>query len=200
MQIFITGILTSLGLIMAIGAQNAYVLRQALKKKHVLAMVILTAGSDALLIALGVFGLGALIQASPLLLEVMRWGGAAYLIWFGIGSLRNSTKHQAIETVGGKSDSLKVVLITLAGFTYLNPHVYLDTVIFLGSIANTFGENKWIFAFGAMLGSFIWFSSLGFGAQAAAKYLTSPKFWKWLDLAIAFVMFGIAIMLIFAHL
>lgn len=200
MNAFLPGMLTSLGLIMAIGAQNAYVLRQALKKQHVLAMVLFTAGSDALLIAVGVFGLGAIIEASPVLIEVIRWGGAAYLTWFGIQSIRNSTKHQSLEASGGKSEPLKAVMITLAGFTYLNPHVYLDTVIFLGSIANTFGANRWYFALGAMLGSLIWFSSLGFGAQAASKYLRSPKFWKWLDLAIAFVMFGIAINLLFAHL
>lgn len=185
---------------MAIGAQNAYVLRQALKKQHVLAMVLFSAGSDALLIALGVFGLGALIQANPLLLEVIRWGGAAYLIWFGIQSLKKSTKAEQIQPDGGQSQNLKTVLITLAGLTYLNPHVYLDTLIFLGSIANTFGEHRWSFAIGAMLGSAIWFTTLGFGAAAAAKYLQSPKFWKWLDLSIAFVMFGIAITLLFAHL
>ncbi|MFM6980750.1 MAG: LysE/ArgO family amino acid transporter [Micrococcales bacterium] len=200
MHSFLPGVLTSLGLIMAIGAQNAYVLRQALKKQHVFAMVLFTAGSDALLIALGVFGLGALIQASPVLLEIMRWGGAAYLVWFGIQSIRNSTKHQSLESTGGKSEPLKVVMVTLAGFTYLNPHVYLDTVIFLGSIANTFGEHRWTFAYGAMLGSLIWFASLGFGAQAASKYLQSPKFWKWLDLSIALVMFGIAFTLLFARL
>jgi L-lysine exporter family protein LysE/ArgO len=200
MQAFLPGVLTALGLIMAIGAQNAYVLRQALKKQHVLAMVLFTAGSDALLITLGVLGLGALISANPLLLEVMRWGGATYLIWFGVGSLRNSTKHQTLEAGTGKSEALRVVLVTLAGFTYLNPHVYLDTVILLGSIANTFGENKWQFAVGAMLGSFIWFSALGFGAQAAAQYLQSPTFWKWLDRVIALVMFGIAISLLLAHL
>lgn len=199
MQAFLPGLVTALGLIMAIGAQNAYVLRQSLKKQHVLAMVLFTAGSDALLISLGVLGLGALIQANAVLLEIMRWGGAAYLIWFGIGSLRNSTKHQSLAAGTGKSESLKVVLITIAGFTYLNPHVYLDTVILLGSIANTFGESKWQFAIGAMVGSLIWFSALGFGAQAASKFLQNPTFWKWLDRVIALVMFGIAISLLFAN-
>lgn len=199
MQAFLPGLVTALGLIMAIGAQNAYVLRQSLKKQHVLAMVLFTAGSDALLISLGVLGLGALIQANAVLLEIMRWGGAAYLIWFGIGSLRNSTKHQSLAAGTGKSESLKVVLVTIAGFTYLNPHVYLDTVILLGSIANTFGESKWQFAIGAMVGSLIWFSALGFGAQAASKFLQNPTFWKWLDRVIALVMFGIAISLLFAN-
>lgn len=199
MHFYLAGLFTSLGLIMAIGAQNAYVLRQSLKKQHVLAMVLFTAGSDALLISLGVLGLGALIQANAVLLEIMRWGGAAYLIWFGIGSLRNSTKHQSLAAGTGKSESLKVVLITIAGFTYLNPHVYLDTVILLGSIANTFGESKWQFAIGAMVGSLIWFSALGFGAQAASKFLQNPTFWKWLDRVIALVMFGIAISLLFAN-
>lgn len=197
---FLPGLLTSLGLIVAIGAQNAFVIRQSLTRKHVLLVVLICAASDALLIALGIAGLGAAIQGLPWLLEVFRWFGAAYLAWFGVSSIRAALKNESMVAASGPSESRKKVVLALLGFTFLNPHCYLDTVILLGSIGNQFGDQKWIFALGAACGSFLWFASIGFGARAASGLMKKPIFWKVLDLVIAAVMFSIAGWLVFAGL
>lgn len=192
---FLPGFLTGLSLIIAIGAQNAFVIRQGLTKKHVLLVVAICAISDALLILLGVAGLGALISGLPWLLEIIRWFGVAYLTWFGVRSLISAFKTQSLESSGAQSGSAKKVVLAVLGFTFLNPHVYLDTVILLGSIGNQFGTDKWWFALGAMVGSVVWFSSIGFGAKAASRFMSKPVFWKILDSLIAVVMFSIAIFL-----
>jgi L-lysine exporter family protein LysE/ArgO len=194
---FLPGFLTGLSLIIAIGAQNAFVIRQGLTKKHVLLVVAICAFSDAALILLGVAGLGALISGLPWLLEIIRWFGVAYLSWFGIRSIRSAFKNQALDASGAQSGSAKTVVLAVLGFTFLNPHVYLDTVILLGSIGNQFGPDKWWFALGGAVASVVWFSSIGFGARAASRFMAKPVFWKVLDLVIAAVMFGIAIMLAF---
>ena len=194
---FFPGLLTGLSLIIAIGAQNAFVIRQGLTKKHVLLVVAICATSDALLILLGVAGLGALISGLPWLLEIIRWFGVAYLTWFGIRSIRSAFKIQVLDASGVQSGSAKTVVLSVLGFTFLNPHVYLDTVILLGSIGNQFGQDKWWFALGAAVSSILWFSSIGFGARAASRFMAKPVFWKILDLVIAAVMFGIAILLAF---
>jgi L-lysine exporter family protein LysE/ArgO len=194
---FLPGLLTGLSLIIAIGAQNAFVIRQGLTKKHVLLVVAICAISDALLILLGVAGLGALISGLPWLLEIIRWFGVAYLTWFGIRSIRSAFKTQVLDSSGVQSASAKTVVLSVLGFTFLNPHVYLDTVILLGSIGNQFGQDKWWFALGAAVASILWFSSIGFGARAASRFMAKPVFWKVLDLVIAAVMFGIAILLAF---
>jgi L-lysine exporter family protein LysE/ArgO len=194
---FLPGLLTGLSLIIAIGAQNAFVIRQGLTKKHVLLVVAICAISDALLILLGVAGLGALISGLPWLLEVIRWFGVAYLTWFGIRSIRSAFKIQALDASGVQSASAKTVVLSVLGFTFLNPHVYLDTVILLGSIGNQFVQDKWWFALGGAVASILWFSSIGFGAKAASRFMSKPIFWKVLDSVIAAVMFGIAIMLAF---
>ena len=194
---FLPGLLTGLSLIVAIGAQNAFVIRQGLTKKHVLLVVAICAISDALLILLGVAGLGALISGLPWLLEIIRWFGVAYLTWFGIRSIRSAFKTQTLDASGAQSSSAKTVVLSVLGFTFLNPHVYLDTVILLGSIGNQFEQDKWWFAFGGVVASILWFSSIGFGARAASKFMARPVFWKVLDLVIAAVMFGIAILLAF---
>jgi L-lysine exporter family protein LysE/ArgO len=195
--VFLPGLLTGLSLIIAIGAQNAFVIRQGLTKKHVLLVVAICAISDALLIVLGVAGLGALISGLPWLLEVIRWFGVAYLTWFGVRSIRSAFKTQALDANGVQSGSAKTVVLSVLGFTFLNPHVYLDTVILLGSIGNQFGPDKWWFALGGVVASILWFSSIGFGARAASRFMAKPVFWKVLDLVIAAVMFGIAILLAF---
>ena len=189
------GLLAGLSLIIAIGAQNAFVIRQGLTKKHVLLVVAICAISDALLILLGVAGLGAVISELPWLLEIIRWFGVAYLTWFGIRSIRSAFKTQVLDASGVQSASAKTVVLSVLGFTFLNPHVYLDTVILLGSIGNQFGQDKWWFALGAAVASILWFSSIGFGARAASRFMAKPVFWKVLDLVIAAVMFGIAILL-----
>jgi L-lysine exporter family protein LysE/ArgO len=197
MTALLPGFLTGLSLIMAIGAQNAFVIRQGLTRKYVFLVVAICALSDAFLILLGVAGLGALISSLPWLLEIVRWFGVAYLTWFGIKSLRSALKTQSLDASGVQSGSAKTVVLSVLGFTFLNPHVYLDTVILLGSIGNQFGPDKWWFALGGMVASLVWFSSIGFGAKAASRFMAKPVFWKVLDLVIAAVMFGIAIMLAF---
>lgn len=195
----IPGLLTGLSLIIAIGAQNAYVIRQGLARDNVLLVVLFCALSDALLIVLGASGLGALIQAAPDLLELIRWFGVIYLSWFGIKSLRSAMKSQSLEIGENVSrenrTSKRKVVATVFALTYLNPHVYLDTVIFLGSIANQFTEDKWFFVTGAALGSFLWFFTIGFGAKKASRFMSRPIFWKILDFIIAAVMFTVAIIL-----
>jgi len=200
MNAFLPGLLTGLSLIVAIGAQNAFVLRQGLLKKHVLAVVLICAISDAALIVIGVLGLGSLIQLLPWALEVIRWVGVAFLFWYGSTSLRRFMKNESLKAAEAGSGTLKQTVLTVLALTFLNPHVYLDTVIFIGGIANQFQENTWFFAIGAVTASFIWFFSLGFGATKASVLVSKPAFWKILDIFIAAVMYGLAITLAVADL
>lgn len=200
MQLVLTGLLTGLSLIVAIGAQNAFVLRQGLLKKHVLVIVLICAISDATLITLGVLGLGSLISALPWFLEVIRWVGVAFLVWYGSSSLRRFMKNESLEAATTDSGTLKQTVLTTLALTFLNPHVYLDTVIFIGGIANQFGDQKWMFVIGAVTASFVWFFSLGFGASKASVLVSKPAFWKILDIFIAAVMFSLAITLAVAKL
>ena len=198
--IIAAGFGTSLGLIVAIGAQNAFVLRQGLTKKHVGIVVAICAASDALLMAAGTAGLGAVLQGLPWLLEAFRWLGVAYLSWFAYRSIMASRKHSTLEPAEAKSMPLGKVIATVLTFTFLNPHVYLDTVLLVGSIANSFGDNRWLYMIGAASASVIWFSSLGFGARGLSRFTSNPRFWQVLDLAIAAVMLTIAATLAFAKL
>jgi L-lysine exporter family protein LysE/ArgO len=195
----VAGFFTGLSLIIAIGAQNAYVLRLGLMRHHVFAVVLFCAVSDAVLIIAGVAGLGALIQQLPLLLEIFRYAGAAYLIWFGIGAVRRAINPKTLEAQG-ESFPLVKTLGTMAALTWLNPHVYLDTVILLGSIGNQFQPNQWWFALGGALASFVWFFSLGYGAKLLSRFMASVRFWQVLDISIAAVMFSIAGTLLFSSL
>ena len=195
----VAGFFTGLSLIIAIGAQNAYVLRLGLMRHHVFAVVLFCAVSDAALIIAGVAGLGALIQQLPLLLEIFRYAGAAYLVWFGIGAVRRAINPKTLEAQGEALPLIKT-LGTMAALTWLNPHVYLDTVILLGSIGNQFQPNQWWFALGGALASFVWFFSLGYGAKLLSRFMSSVRFWQVLDMAIAVVMFTIAGTLLFSSL
>lgn len=195
MLAFLPGFLTSISLIMAIGAQNAFVIRQGLTRKHVFLVVAICGISDALLIALGIGGLGLIISGLPWLLETIRWFGVAYLLWFAYTSFRKAFTNQSMRAEGEGSDSAKKVALTVLGFTFLNPHVYLDTVILLGSIGNQFGEDRWIFALGAALGSLSWFAAIGWGARLASRFMSRPIFWKVLDTVIGLIMVGIALFL-----
>lgn len=180
---------------MAIGAQNAFVIRQGLTRKHVLLVVAICGVSDAVLIALGIGGLGLIISGLPWLLETIRWFGVAYLLWFAFTSFRKAFTNQSMDAEGEATASAKKVALTVLGFTFLNPHVYLDTVILLGSIGNQFGEDRWIFAFGAALGSLVWFSAIGWGARLASRFMSKPIFWKVLDTVIGVIMVAIALFL-----
>ena len=194
---FLPGFFTGLSLIIAIGAQNAFVIRQGLTRRHVFAVVAICTIIDASLIALGIGGLGAAISGLPWLLEVIRWFGVAYLTWFGIKSVISATKSQTLDPSGVESKSVGKVIATVVTLSLVNPHVYLDTVIFVGGVGNTFGENRWYFAFGAMLASLIWFTSIGYGAKAASRFMSKPIFWKILDAVIAVIMFSLAVTLAF---
>jgi L-lysine exporter family protein LysE/ArgO len=191
------GFLTGLSLIIAIGAQNAFVIKQGLLRQHVLLIVLICAISDAVLIFLGTGGLGALVQSNQGLLEVIRWFGVAYLTWFGIKSVKSAFTNQSLEASESPTVSALKVATTALALTWLNPHVYLDTVILLGSVANQFDSDRWYFAIGASVASVLWFTVIGFGARAASKYMSRPIFWKILDSLIAIVMFSIAITLAF---
>lgn len=191
------GFLTGLSLIIAIGAQNAFVIKQGLLRQHVLLIVLICAISDAVLIFLGTGGLGALVQSNQGLLEVIRWFGVAYLTWFGIKSVKSAFTNQSLEASESPTVSALKVATTALALTWLNPHVYLDTVILLGSVANQFDSDRWYFAIGASVASVLWFTVIGFGARAASKYMSRTIFWKILDSLIAVVMFSIAITLAF---
>ena len=197
MTILLTGMLTGLALIVAIGAQNSYVLRQGLLRQHVWVVVAICATSDAALILAGTAGIGALIEAADGLLSALTLIGALYLIGYGLFALRRATRAaELLPSAGAAPASRRTVIATTLAFTYLNPHVYLDTVILLGTTANQFEAQKWIFALGAALGSVLWFSFLGFGASKAAPLMARPVTWRILDIAIAAVMFLIAATLI----
>jgi L-lysine exporter family protein LysE/ArgO len=193
----IPGFLAGLALIIAIGAQNAFVIKQGLLKQHVLLIVLICAFADACLIFLGTGGLGTLIQRHPSLLEFIRWFGVVYLTWFGLKSVRSAFTAQSLRAAEGDGVPKSKVVATCLAFTLLNPHVYLDTVILLGSLSNQFEDNRWFFACGASLASLMWFSAIGFGARAASRFMSQPIFWKVLDSIIALIMFSIAATLAF---
>ena len=188
----IAGFALGFSLILAIGAQNAFVLRQGLRREHVFPLVLTCAVSDAILIAAGVAGFGTLAQAVPWFETVMRWGGAVFLTWYGLRSLLSAWRGGAVMEVGqGERASLRSVLLTVLAFTWLNPHVYLDTVVLIGSISAQY-EDRLGFALGAMLSSFVFFFSLGYGARILSPFFARPKAWQVLDGIIGVVMLLIA--------
>lgn len=186
----LAGLFAGLSLIIAIGAQNAWVLRQGIRREHVGTVVALCALSDVLLIAAGTLGVGALVTTFPVVLVVLKWGGVAYLLWFAFTSFRSAVRPRALTDAAPRSAG-SVAATTLA-LTFLNPHVYLDTVVLLGSLANQHGPDRWVFAGGAMVGSVVWFTGLGFGARALARPLAKPGVWRAIDTVIGVVMVGIA--------
>lgn len=188
---FLTGLGTGLSLIVAIGAQNAFVLKQGLMRRHVFAVCLFCALSDAVLIGLGVAGAGALTQAAPWFLPLMRWGGAAFLIWYGARSFRAAWRGGEAMRAQGQAAGLAATLATIAALTWLNPHVWLDTVVLLGSVSARFAD-KGAFAAGAMTGSFLFFFSLGYGARWLAPLFARPRAWQVLDAAVGAVMWMIA--------
>lgn len=195
---FLTGLQTGLALIMAIGAQNAFVLRQGIRREHVFVVCLICALSDALLIALGVGGLGAISGFAPWVLPLMRWGGVAFLLAYGARAFWSAWKGgDALEATGAAETKLSKVVLTIVALTWLNPHVYLDTVVLLGSIAAQFGEDRWIFAAGGILGSFLFFFTLGYGARLLAPVFAKPMAWRVLDVLVGLVMWSIALGLAF---
>lgn len=181
------------GLIVAIGAQNAFVLRQGLVRRHVLPLVLFCALSDALLIAAGAAGFGSLVAASPLLLKLAAFGGAAFLAAYGLRALRNALKPQVLAAAAAETVSLGKALATVAAFTFLNPHVYLDTVVLVGGIAGRYpADQRLWFAGGAMTASLVWFAALGYGARLLAPLFARAVAWRILDTLIAAIMLTLA--------
>ncbi len=186
----IDGFLLGGGLIMAIGAQNAFVIRQGLLGRHIVWICLFCALSDTLLIWAGVFGLSALAEALPLFVSVMTYGGAAFLFYFGLTAMRRALRPVAADFEAADAPTLISSLLVCAGFTFLNPHVYLDTVILVGSVANARPiDERSAFAFGASTASFLWFFSIGLGAVLLKPWLEQPRIWQWIDGLIALVMF-----------
>ena len=194
----LAGFLSGAALIIAIGAQNAFVLRQGIRREHVLAVVLICAGADALLIAAGIAGLGALIQALPTALVAARYGGAVFLLGYGLIAVRRSLQAQRLTVDSAVGTSLGSAMATCLAFTFLNPHVYLDTVILLGSLASQRGvSGRWVFGAGAATASFVWFFSLGYGARLLGPLFAKPVAWRVLDALIALIMFALAGSLLF---
>ncbi len=188
----LAGFSLGFSLILAIGAQNAFVLRQGLRREHVLATVLVCALSDALLIAAGVAGFGALARAVPWFETLMRYGGAAFLFWYGARNFIAAWRGGAALDSGGEArHSRRAVLLTVGALTWLNPHVYLDTVVLLGSISAQY-DNRLAFALGAMSASVIFFFSLGFGARLLAPLFARPVAWRVLDVVVGATMWLIA--------
>src|SRR4051795_4815415 len=187
------GLGLGLSLIVAIGAQNAFVLRQGLRLEHVAAVVAICFLSDAVLIAAGVGGAGAVVTRAPDLIRVVCFAGAAFLLGYGLLAARRVFRPEALlPAAGGARAGLAVTVTTCLALTWLNPHVYLDTVVLLGSVANTHAGRQWEFAAGAVLGSTAWFTGLGFGAKALRPFFRRPVAWRLLDASIAVVMLGLA--------
>ena len=195
----LAGLGFGLSLIVAIGAQNAFVLRQGLLRRHVLAVVLICALSDAALIALVIGGAGLAFQSLPVLMIVVRIGGAAFLLVYAVLAARRSLRPAGALDEGGDVRStagLTATVATCLALTWLNPHVYLDTVVLLGSVANTHGDSRWLFGLGAALGSVLWFTALGYGARLLQPVFAKPIAWRILDGIIALVMTAIAISLL----
>ncbi|MFF2274249.1 LysE/ArgO family amino acid transporter [Agromyces sp. NPDC058126] len=238
----LAGLGLGLSLIVAIGAQNVFVLRQGIRREHVFAVAAICALSDLALIFVGVSGIGAVLAAVPWLVEVIRWVGAAFLVGYGLLAARRALKPggealvaeeeatDAVEpadagagTPTASADSaasarttapatvltptrsraarstLAPVLLTCLALTWLNPHVYLDTVFLLGSVANSHGDGRWAFAAGAGAASLVWFFALAYGARLLGRVLATPRAWRILDGVIAVVMFAIAASLVLPH-
>ena len=195
-QSYLNGLLVAFGLIMAIGTQNAFVLAQSLRREHHLPVAAFCVVCDALLVAAGVFGLATLLAQNPLLLSVARWGGAVFLLWYGTRALRrafstSSLEHSASQT----ARSLKAVMLSALAVTLLNPHVYLDTVLLIGSL----GAQQSVpgaYVVGAASASLMWFFTLALGAAWLAPWLARPNTWRILDLLVAAMMYAVAVQLI----
>lgn len=194
---YTTGLTIGLSLILAIGAQNAFVLRQGLRNEHVLAVVLTCALSDTVLILFGVGSFRQILAHAPWIDPVMRYGGAIFLVWYGAKSLMSAFKStESLVVENGKTVPLKRVLITCLALTWLNPHVYLDTVMLLGTISTRFPGDEFPFAGGAVTASFAFFFTLGFGSTYLRPLFAKPIAWRFLEFVIAIVMWWIALKLV----
>jgi L-lysine exporter family protein LysE/ArgO len=249
----LAGLGLGLSLIIAIGAQNLFVLRQGIRREHVFAVAAICALSDLALIIVGISGIGAVLEAVPWLVDVIRWAGAAFLVGYGLLAARRALRPsgaalvaepasagplvepvQPVESAGPVADAasdaagdsrrpaasvavatarpsvtappaaaqrttLIAAVLTCLALTWLNPHVYLDTVFLLGSVANTHGDGRWAFAAGAGVASIVWFFGLAYGARLLGGVLGSPRAWRVLDAVIAVVMIVLGVLLVLPH-
>jgi L-lysine exporter family protein LysE/ArgO len=194
---FLAGFLLSGALIMAIGAQNLFVLRQGLRREHVAPIVLFCGTVDALLIVAGVAGIGAVLAAIPQLTIALSLGGAAFLAWYGVSALRRMARPSSMSIAGTQSITLSRALGTAAAFTFLNPHVYLDTVLLMGAAGSAQPHDlRPIFVTGAALASFAWFAALGYGARLLAPLFARPAAWRVLDAIVGIVMLSLAASLV----
>jgi L-lysine exporter family protein LysE/ArgO len=194
---FLAGLGSSASLIVAIGAQNAFVLRQGLRREHVLPIVVICVLSDAVLMGAGVAGIGALVKSAPLALEIVRWAGFAFLVGYALFAARRAWKPGTLTAASGAATSLIAALGTCLAITWLNPHVYLDTVLLIGSLSAAHGDpGRWVFGAGAATASLLWFTLLGFGARLAAPVFARPVAWRVLDAGIAMLMLVLAVLLV----
>ena len=191
----LVGFITSFTLIAAIGAQNAFVLRQGIRREHVLPVVALCTVSDIVLISAGIAGVGALISAHPSALNIAKFGGALFLLGYGLLAARRVWRPSSLIPSERTPARLAEVLVTCAALTFLNPHVYLDTVVLLGALANEHKDEKWLFGVGAVTASAVWFVSLGLGAQRLAGLFANPLTWRILDGLIAVTMITLGVSL-----
>jgi L-lysine exporter family protein LysE/ArgO len=197
-QVYLQGLGLGASLIMAIGAQNVHVIRTAVRGRHVAATVLTCILIDVLLIALGIAGLGAIVEASPLLLAVARYGGAAFLLWYGWRCWNSSLQGNAsIDLSGEQAQTLGRALATVLALSLLNPHVYLDTVVLLGAVGSSLaGDARPSFAAGAMTASVLWFTGLGLGARRYAPVLGRPAVWRAIEALTGTLMLVLAVLLV----
>jgi L-lysine exporter family protein LysE/ArgO len=191
----VIGFIASFTLIAAIGAQNAFVLRQGIRREHVLPVVAMCTVSDIVLISAGIAGVGAIISAHPSALNIAKFGGALFLVGYGLLAARRAWRPSSLSPSEKAPARLIEVLVTCAALTFLNPHVYLDTVVLLGALANEHRDERWLFGVGAVTASAVWFVGLGLGARRLAGLFASPLTWRILDGVIAVMMIGLGISL-----
>lgn len=192
MHTFLAGFSVGFSLILAIGAQNAFVLRQGLRREHVLAICTVCALSDAMLIGIGVSSFELVSSLLPWVADAFLYGGIAFLVWYGWRNFAAALRGgQVLTAADTNSSSLKKTLLICLALTWLNPHAWLDTVVLVGSISTRY-ESQFIFGAGAMLASFVFFFSLGFGARMLAPVFAKPSAWRVLDLIVALTMWAIA--------
>jgi L-lysine exporter family protein LysE/ArgO len=196
--LLLAGFGTGLSLIVAIGSQNAFLLQQGLRGGAVAPLVVICAVSDLALIGLGVSGLGVLLGRWPAAIGVIAVGGGLFLLGYGVLAARRAFRPSAMTLDGERTPPRKAIL-TCVAFTWLNPHVYLDTVLLLGSVAVAHGDGRWLFGLGACVASAVWFSALGFGARRLAGVFARPAAWRVLDVLIAVTMTALGTAMLLSH-
>jgi L-lysine exporter family protein LysE/ArgO len=194
----VVGFLASFTLIAAIGAQNAFVLRQGVRGEHVLAVAAVCTASDILLIGAGIAGFGVIVSAHPGALSIATLGGVVFLVGYGLLAARRAWRPSALTPSENAPARLLDVLVTCLAMTWLNPHVYLDTVVLLGALANEHRDDRWLFGIGAVTASAVWFFSLGLGARRLAGLFATPMTWRVLDGLIAVTMVALGVSFAFA--